>query len=188
MKWQHSTNILNSQTMAGFAAAHTIFHFFNYRISSDTTLGTFSKWGYGGTAFVTGGIICLTMFMIFTAAGDNVRHAHYEIFFSAHHFFVLFFIALLLHGPVFWKWSAVPLGLYLWERIMQQRRGDRPFVVNKVEWIEPVMAIQFQPIEKVSGASVASELRPSAECSGKPNAQRKGGVSPPSTTQPISTE
>ncbi len=31
---------------------------------------------------------------------------------------------------------------------MQQRRGDRPFVVNKVEWIEPVMAIQFKPIFK----------------------------------------
>lgn len=137
-----------AKTMCGFAVSHTLFHFLNYWQASEVTLARFFKWGYGGTAFVTGSIICLAMFMIFTAAGDNVRHAHYEIFFSAHHWFVLFFIVLLLHGPVFWKWSAVPLSLYLWERIMQQRRGDRPFLVNKVEWIEPVMAIQFRPIFK----------------------------------------
>lgn len=54
----------------------------------------------------------------------------------------MYFIFLLLHGPIYWKWAAVPLCLYLWERVMQETRGDRPYYVNKVEWIEPVMAIQ----------------------------------------------
>jgi predicted ferric reductase len=88
------------------------------------------------------------MFFIFTAASDTVRRAHYEIFFSAHHWFVVYFACLLMHGPIYWKWAFVPLSLYFIERVMQERRGDRPYYVNKVEWIDPVMAIQFRPVYK----------------------------------------
>ena len=119
--------------MCLFAAGHTVFHFFNYWYRSEATLATFSKWGWGGTAFFTGSLICFAMFFIFTAASDTVRYAHYEIFFSAHHWFVVYFICLLMHGPIYWKWAAVPLCLYLWERVMQETRGDRPYYVNKVE-------------------------------------------------------
>ncbi|GMI05932.1 hypothetical protein TrVE_jg417 [Triparma verrucosa] len=139
---------LIAKTMCLFASGHTIFHFFNYWYRSTATLATFAKWGWGGTAFFTGSVICFAMFFIFTAASDTVRYAHYEIFFSAHHWFVVYFIFLLLHGPIYWKWAAVPLCLYLWERVMQETRGDRPYYVNKVEWIEPVMAIQFRPVYK----------------------------------------
>jgi hypothetical protein len=139
---------LIAKVMGAFAAGHTIFHFFNYRSASEATLTIFKKWGWGGTAFFTGALICFSMFFIFTAASDTVRRAHYEIFFSAHHWFVVYFACLLMHGPVYWKWAFVPLSLYLIERVMQERRGDRPYYVNKVEWIDPVMAIQFRPVYK----------------------------------------
>ena len=77
----------------------------------------------GGTTFFTGFLILLAMFMIYTAAPDRVRHALYENFFYAHHFFILFFIALLFHGPVFWAWSLIPLSLYVAERTLQNWRG-----------------------------------------------------------------
>ena len=139
---------LVAKVMCFFASMHTIFHFFNYVYASDVTFAVFEKWNWGGTAFFTGSVICLSMFFIFTAASDKVRMAHYEIFFSAHHWFVIYFGFLLLHGPVYWKWALVPLSLYLVERFMQERRGDKAFSVTKVEWIDPVMAVQFRPCYK----------------------------------------
>ena len=79
---------------------------------------------------------------------DRVRHALYENFFYAHHFFIIFFFFLLLHGPVFWCWSLIPLGLYACERFLQQFRGSRPFVVLRVEWVKPVMAVKICPLVK----------------------------------------
>ena len=110
---------LVAKVMCFFAVSHTIFHFFNYWLSSHVTLQTFTRWGWGGSAFFSGAVICFSMFFIFTAASDTVRHSHYEIFFSAHHWFILYFSALLLHGRIYWQWSAVPLSMYIIERIMQ---------------------------------------------------------------------
>mmetsp|Transcript_28301 Transcript_28301/g.90538 ORF Transcript_28301/g.90538 Transcript_28301/m.90538 type:complete len:341 (-) Transcript_28301:460-1482(-) len=55
---------------------------------------------------------------------------------------------LLLHGPVFWAWSLLPLTLYVGERVMQIYRGKKPFKLVKVEWIKPVLAVYFRPVYK----------------------------------------
>lgn len=125
-----------------------MFHFFNVWKSNQTTLARFEKWGWGGTAFFTGAIISLAMFFIYTAGFDRVRHANYEIFFFSHHWFTVFFFFLFLHGPVFVYWAIVPVLLYAAERYMQYFRGTRPYVISRVEWIPPVMAIQFRPLVK----------------------------------------
>ena len=94
----------------------------------------------------TGAIILVAMFIIYTAAADVIRHTKYEIFFNAHHCFVVFFLVLFLHGPVFWAWGIAPVLLYCYERWAQSQRGDKPFMVTKVEWISPVLALYFKPL------------------------------------------
>mgnify|MGYP003385496747 CR=1 FL=1 len=129
-----------------FAWVHTIFHCLNLMRSSTTTLNNFAAWGWQGTDFLTGAIISIAMFFIYSAAPNAVRHANFEIFFYNHHWFVVFFLTLFIHGPVFFYWSCIPVTLYIIERYLQTQRGSRPFVVTKVEWIPPVMAIQFRPL------------------------------------------
>ena len=131
-----------------FAWLHTIMHFANYTLASRGTLALFKKFGWGGTTFFTGFVILLSMFFIYSAASPAVKNAKFENFFMAHHWFILFFFMLLLHGPVFWCWSLLPLSLYAVERVLQSLRGGRAFVVTKVEWISPVLAVKICPIDK----------------------------------------
>jgi len=133
-----------------FAWGHTIFHFANYELASVGTLHTFEKFGWGGTTFLTGFFILLSMFFIYTAALNRVKRAMYEVFFYNHHWFIVFFFMLLLHGPVFWAWSLIPLLLYITERVLQQLRGQRAFLVTRVEWVKPVLAVKICPLDRSS--------------------------------------
>ncbi len=110
-------------------------HFVNFSIAPDMTLCLFNRagpwdqilrveWGNDGrTVWYTGGLMLLAMFLMYPAANDTIRYESFEIFFAAHHCFVLFFPMLLLHGPVYLWWGLVPLALYVWERRLQQVRG-----------------------------------------------------------------
>jgi len=55
------------------ATSHTVFHFYNYWKSSEYTTDRFSKWGWSGTSFVTGALICIAMFFIYSAATTEVN-------------------------------------------------------------------------------------------------------------------
>ena len=51
-------------------------------------------------------MVSFAMFIIYTAASDEVRRTKYEIFFNAHHFFTVFFLIMFLHGVsglTYWK-------------------------------------------------------------------------------------
>ena len=144
------------------AAGHTIFHFYNYWQSSEYSSDRFAKWGWDGTTFVTGAIICISMFFIYSAATTEVRHSNYYIFFWNHHWFTVFWLMLLLHGPVFWCWSFIPLLHYAMERIIQHfLRGRKPVRVLRASFTPNyssakrkesigVLYIQFQPQDKAS--------------------------------------
>jgi hypothetical protein len=47
------------------------------------------------------------------------------VFFGAHHWFIVFFVFLLAHGPVFFAWSILPLVLYIAERYLRIFRGNK---------------------------------------------------------------
>ncbi len=133
-------------TTAIMTAGHIIGHYNNLVQAYDVTMAYFAKWGWSGTSFLTGAIVSIAMFVIFSAAADIIRHTKYEIFFNAHHAFVVFYIVMFLHGPQFWYWGIAPVLLYFYERYQQTRKGTIPFVVTKVEFINPVMAIYFKPV------------------------------------------
>lgn len=135
-------------TVLFFTAVHTIAHLANLRWSDDTTIVFFKKWGWIGTSYFTGAVVTLAMLIIFSASSNMIRHTKYEIFFKAHHFFVLFYFFMFLHGPNFIYWSVVPVLLYVIERYLQIWRGNQPILVTKVEWIAPVLAVYFRPVLK----------------------------------------
>eukprot|EP01036_Dinobryon_divergens_P033073 gene33073-42785_t len=127
---------------------HMGFHFINLIYANATTLRLFRMWGWNGTAYLTGAIVSFAMFIIYTAASDEVRRTKYEIFFNAHHFFTVFFLVMFLHGPSFFYWTGLPVLLYILERLMRVTRGSKPFLLVKVEWLSPVMAVYFRPVFK----------------------------------------
>ncbi len=124
---------------------HVIGHYANLIYAYDVTLAYFDKWGWQGTAFLTGAMILMAMFVIFSAAADIIRHTKYEIFFNAHHGFIVFYGIMFLHGPKFWMWGSIPVAFYLYDRYKQQTKGKDPFMITKVEFINPVMALYFKP-------------------------------------------
>jgi hypothetical protein len=58
-----------------FSWGHTVFHFANYALSKYGTLLYFTKFGWGGTDFLTGFIICFAMQIIYTSCQDRVKRA-----------------------------------------------------------------------------------------------------------------
>ena len=75
----------------------------------------------------------------------SVKHAQYEIFWVAHHFFVVFYVCLIFHGPVFVYWVIVPVVLYVLERIWRVKRAQRTVYLKTIKWIPPVLELNFCP-------------------------------------------
>jgi hypothetical protein len=140
------------------ALGHMIMHYSNLTYSSAATEALFRDYlnpsfpvlNWSGAAFFTGSVITFAMFIIFSAAPDVVRMAKYEIFFASHHFFTVFFLFFMIHGPNTFFWSILPVSLYLYERYLQTRRGNHGFLLCKIEYIPPVMAVYFRPVNKVN--------------------------------------
>jgi hypothetical protein len=147
-----SKNIEFHKMVAGvimvFAIGHMVMHYFNLITGDVATIRLFRAFRWDYAPFFTGTVVMFAGFIIFSAALDVVRLAKYEIFFGAHHMFILFYLALFLHGPVFFYWSCIPVCLYLLERYLKTRRGRVDFLLCKVEWIPPVMAVYFRPAFK----------------------------------------
>jgi NAD(P)H-flavin reductase len=99
--------------------------------------------------WISGGMICLCMLFIYGAVRENVKMGQFEIFWYAHHFFVLYFILLLTHGnggfgKNFWKWFVGPGALYLVERILRSRRARQDAVLLSAIYMKPnVFSLEF---------------------------------------------
>jgi NADPH oxidase len=125
------------------ALVHTFAHFmsvYEYSAIYEDNL-MYSPW-------ITGGLILLAMFIIYTSAVDVVRRASYRLFWDNHHWFILFFGSLLVHGWMFWAWFLLPALVYCSERVYRYRRGGAPWLVKKVKWRAPVLEVQFFPESK----------------------------------------
>ncbi|KAJ1450861.1 hypothetical protein M885DRAFT_621312 [Pelagophyceae sp. CCMP2097] len=138
---------LIASTMAMLVLVHSAAHVFNYRQSSHFTVFRFANWGWTGTPFVTGALLLVCMFVIMTGAQDNVRIAKFEVFWWTHHVAAAFYGLLLLHGPVFYLWSVIPVSLYVYDKVKRRNRGSTPFVVVRAEWATPVLALYFKPLD-----------------------------------------
>jgi hypothetical protein len=111
---------------------HVIIHFINIAAAWNSTLNRF-----GVEAWITGGVICYCMFLIYSAVADNVKRGQFEIFWYCHHMFIVFFITTLFHGkggvnPNYWRYFLAPGVLYICERLLRFYRSRQPVVVLSV--------------------------------------------------------
>ena len=126
-----------AKVIAVCVVGHVLGHGLNYASNPDiAALLTPYSWG-------TGVVIFVAMIIIFSAATVTVKHAYYEMFWVAHHFFIIFFAFLFAHGKVFYMWATVPVLIYLAERYFRVRNGRKRVFVRRVSWVEPVMSIEF---------------------------------------------
>lgn len=141
-------HILCATTVFLMTLAHVFCHVMNVITAAEVTLEFFRMFKSGVSGFLTGAIVTFAMFMIYTAAPAAVRRASYEIFTQGHVWGTVFFLFMFVHGPSFIYWSCIPVALYIIERCYQYTRGNKHFLIAKVEWISPVMAIYFHPRSK----------------------------------------
>ena len=142
---------------------HATLHYFNYgrapyynAIFGNTYPATPQEAGWGltyGAYGLSGQLIVIAMFIIYCGAHEKVKRSHYETFWNSHHFFILFFGALLFHGSVFWIWALWSLFPYAIDRILIRViwRGNKPFGLAQVFfWREKgkalpdVVTLQFE--------------------------------------------
>lgn len=123
---------------------HMVFHYLNYALTPEISILTF-----GNSAYITGAILIVVMSIMYSGAHYIVRRANYEIFWNSHHFYVLFFFALISHAPHFWQWFLIPAVLFITEkRRRASARGTRKIFVESAEFVPPVLNINFSP-EKI---------------------------------------
>eukprot|EP00039_Didymoeca_costata_P032775 m.39336 g.39336 ORF g.39336 m.39336 type:complete len:694 (-) comp9538_c0_seq2:554-2635(-) len=93
-----------------WAATHILAHFYNinnlvsereYNSEADRVVGTetnaenvaFTSW-----PGVTGVFITVALILMVTTAVDQIRRSYFELFWYTHHLFVVFYVALIMHG------------------------------------------------------------------------------------------
>ena len=138
-----------SYLVAFFTLVHIFFHLMNMQYASTGTLERVRLWSWNWTYLWTGFIITFAMVLLYASAvPECVRRAKFEVFFNAHHLYIVFIGVLFIHAHVFYMWAILPCLLLVVEKLLESRRGRVAFTVTKVEWISPVMAIYFRPKNK----------------------------------------
>jgi predicted ferric reductase/Ca2+-binding EF-hand superfamily protein len=102
-------------TMFGLALAHAGAHLVNYARKPGTTMAAqllSTRAGRTGVVW-------------FFARASARRRRKFEVFHATHALYVVWFAVGLLHGPVFWKWVAVPVAAFAIERIVRVARRSR---------------------------------------------------------------
>lgn len=127
-----------------FGSLHTVMHLINFSFyvvydpvinANNYTLAEFfftSRPGLfgliGGWANPTGFILLVILMIMFVCSLPFVRRGgSFEVFYWTHLLYVAFFVLVILHGPVFWKWFIIPGCIFIVERLLRfaWMRSDR---------------------------------------------------------------
>lgn len=134
----------------GATVGHTVMHYINFAARPAAVLFLFE----GAWPMISGGIVCICMFIIYTAASGpkkyvtEMRRGQFEIFWYSHHVFIFFFIFLFTHGkgglnPGFWRYIIAPGALYLIERLLRIYRANQKVVILSATIMDDVYALEF---------------------------------------------
>uniref|UniRef100_A0A8D0F1K3 NADPH oxidase 5 n=1 Tax=Strix occidentalis caurina TaxID=311401 RepID=A0A8D0F1K3_STROC len=75
--------------------------------------------GLGGTASQTGLALQALLATMLAFSSPCVRQSgHFEVFYWTHLSYIFIWTLLILHGPHFWKWFAVPGCLFVMEKVL----------------------------------------------------------------------
>ncbi|HEX4446873.1 MAG TPA: ferric reductase-like transmembrane domain-containing protein, partial [Polyangiaceae bacterium] len=109
--------------MFAFALAHVAAHLANYaRMPGASVLERIAT-----TPAARTGVAWLVVFAImwFFARASARARRRFEVFHATHALYGVWFLAGVLHGPVFWKWIAIPFGVFALERLVRLLRRSR---------------------------------------------------------------
>jgi predicted ferric reductase/Ca2+-binding EF-hand superfamily protein len=124
----------------GFAVVHTLAHFGNYVVAPQSFFGLL----FGSKPGLTGFFLMLTTWLMWTFALEPIRRAgHFQLFHSVHLLYWLFFALLLVHGPVYWMWAAVPLVGYVAERLLRMETRAKQVEVRTAVLSSRVTKLSF---------------------------------------------
>ena len=123
---------------------HSVSHLGNLARAYPWTLSTLG----GPWALISGGFLCVLLFLLCTSSFLRVRLAQYSVFLELHHLFVALYAVLLVHGaggmgPNFWKYAIGPLFLYAVERFWRVHRGDAEVCVLSATLRDEVLCLEF---------------------------------------------
>jgi predicted ferric reductase/Ca2+-binding EF-hand superfamily protein len=92
--------------ICGFSLVHIAAHFYNYWLNQ---LPILHQLGYTVVGATGAGLSVILILMLNTSLQ---RQKNYERFLRIHLLYAPFMVALLFHGPVFWKWLAPALAIF----------------------------------------------------------------------------
>jgi predicted ferric reductase/Ca2+-binding EF-hand superfamily protein len=99
----------------GFALLHSAAHLCNYAVGTGRP---FAAQLFGTHAGLTGFALLVVFAVMWFFARVAIRRSRrFEQFFYSHLLFVIWFALALKHGPVFWMWAGVPIGIYALDRV-----------------------------------------------------------------------
>jgi len=108
---------LVGNAMFVFGIAHTAAHVANWALGP---VGLAA--GLMTMAGLTGVGLLLVHALLFVFARDAIRRSHrFELFHAMHRLWPLWFVFILLHGPVTWLWVAAPLVGYVIDKYFARR-------------------------------------------------------------------
>jgi len=146
-----------------FTVIHIVSHMFNYLALETAPLEKLAL--VGKTAHtpayvslfmtipgVTGIVATLVMVLMYSSAIRFIRSPMYNLFWYMHHLFVVYYIALSIHGTdrmfeheTFYYWVCGPAFLYLVERTLRVIRGSTPAVLRlAIAHPSKVLELQFR--------------------------------------------
>jgi predicted ferric reductase/Ca2+-binding EF-hand superfamily protein len=114
-----------------FGLAHTAAHVTNWVVGPTGLVA-----GLTTMAGLTGvGLLAVHVLLAFFARDGVRRSHHFELFHAVHRLWPLWFVFILLHGPVTWIWVAAPLVGYVIDKYFARR-----IRATRVERLEPLPA------------------------------------------------
>ncbi|MGO8693832.1 MAG: ferric reductase-like transmembrane domain-containing protein [Rectinemataceae bacterium] len=123
-----------AQVLFAFSIIHSAVHLLNYAAMSATV--PFRQNLFATRAGLTG-VILLSTFDIMWLFAQNFfrKRGWFEVFYVTHSLYILFFLALLVHAPNFWKWAIAPLAAYGFEPYLKRYRK------REVSYVEEAAAL-----------------------------------------------
>lgn len=145
-------------TILFWSIVHTVCHYVNfYGVEIILKINTVFNLHYNIFAGISGHIMLICLFFIFTTSTLYFRKYYFDLFWVLHHFYILFFVGVQFHGigcfvqtndkacvPYY---SAVILSpvllLYIIERLLREIKPFRE--IKDVEFFEPdILKIRFE--------------------------------------------
>jgi predicted ferric reductase/Ca2+-binding EF-hand superfamily protein len=106
-------------TLVLFSLVHTAAHLFNYSLGRAGVAASL----FGTQAGKTGFMLLVVLGVLFAFSRKSVRASgRFELFYRTHLLYPVWFALALVHGPAFWVWACVPLGVFAVDKLLRLRR------------------------------------------------------------------